>query len=457
MEEASVVGKIIIQGKIHLMSPLIIGSGKDDYADIEVLKDVKGIPYIPATSVIGVLKHYFYENFPNDLTEETHQFWGFSEKVKLNGKPTQNSAQSAFVCHDLDTSNAPIMVRDGVKIDPQNQVAKKGAKYDYEIVDRGAVFNIHWEVTLRKQYDTETFKRILATIIELLKSGTISFGAKTNSGFGKCKLKDIQVSEFDFSKKEDVLKWLKQDFTNSKSYLNSNPFLKEENSFCIEAKFAVKNSIIVRSYSEKINMPDAMSISSNGAFVLPGTSIKGAIRNRATRILKTLYDDANKANDRIDDLFGIVVENGDKKKNKSRVLIEERKIERVNPELQNRIKIDRFTGGTVKTALFNSMPLWPKDKKSESVTIVIRINKYKPWEAGLMLQVLKDLWCEDLPIGGEKSIGRGVLQGISANIKWDGHEIVIKSKDEELEINESIAADLEKFANSLVISIQDVV
>lgn len=457
MEKASVVGKIIIKGKLHLKSPLVIGSGKNDYADIEVLKDVEGKPFIPATSVIGVLRHYFHENFPNDLSEETHQFWGFSNKIKLNGEQTHNSAQSAFVCHDLYTPDATIMLRDGVKIDPQNQVAKKEAKYDYEIIDRGAVFNIHWEVTLRKQYNAETFKRTLATIIEPLKSGTISFGAKTNSGFGKCKLKDIQVSEFDFSKKEDVLKWLKQDFSSSKSYLDSIPFSKEDNSFCIEAKFAVKNSIIVRSYSEKINMPDAMSITSNGAFVLPGTSIKGAIRNRATRILKTLYDDADEAKDRIDNLFGIVVEDGDKKKIRSRVLIEERKIEKVNPELQNRIKIDRFTGGTVKTALFNSMPLWPEGIKSESVTIVIKISKYEPWEAGLMLQVLKDLWCEDLPIGGEKNIGRGVLQGISASIKWDGKEIVIKSKDKQLEIDKSIAVELEKFASSLVIGIQDVV
>lgn len=456
MEEASVVGKIIITGKLHLKSPLIIGSGKEDYADIEVLKDDEDKPYIPATSIIGVLRHYFYDHFPNDWTQETKQFWGFSEKVKYDGEFKQKSNQSAFICHDLYSSHAAIRIRDGVKIDPKNQVAKEKCKYNYEIIDRGAIFNLFWEVTLRKHYNAETFRRILATIIEPLQSGTISFGAKTGNGFGKCKLKTIQVSEFDFRNKEDVLRWMKQDFSNGKSGIDLMPFSYQNNSFSIEAKFAIKNSIIIKSYSEAVKMPDATSTTSNGKFVLPGTSIKGAIRNRATKILKTFCDDGE-ANEKMDCLFGIAGRDGNDTKIKSRVIIEERKIENVIPEMQNRIKIDRFTGGTVKTALFNSMPLWAKENNSESITIVIKINKYKQWEAGLMLQVLKDLWCEDLPLGGEKNIGRGVLQGISASVKWDDQEVVIKSRDDRLELDESSATKLNNFARSFGEYIQEVV
>jgi len=35
-------------------------------------------------------------------------------------------------------------------------------------------------------------------------------------------------------------------------------------------------------------MPDASNITSNGVFVLPGTSLKGAVRNRALKIIRTL-------------------------------------------------------------------------------------------------------------------------------------------------------------------------
>jgi len=92
-----------------------------------------------------------------------------------------------------------------------------------------------------------------------------------------------------------------------------------------------------------------------------------------------------------------------------------------------RIKIDRFTGGTIKTALFNTMPLWSNNEQNKSVTINMDVIKYNPWEAGLMLQVLKDLWCEDLPIGGEKNVGRGILKGICAKIFLGNKVIKIES------------------------------
>jgi hypothetical protein len=32
--------------------------------------------------------------------------------------------------------------------------------------------------------------------------------------------------------------------------------------------------------------------------------------------------------------------------------------------------------------------------------------------------LLKDLWTGDLPVGGERSVGRGRLQGIEADMCW---------------------------------------
>lgn len=63
-------------------------------------------------------------------------------------------------------------------------------------------------------------------------------------------------------------------------------------------------------------------------------------------------------------------------------------------------------------------------EKVEFVTITIR--DYKPHEAGLMLLVLKDLWTGDLVVGGEKAIGRGVFEGESATISFDGEKIELQ-------------------------------
>lgn len=180
--------------------------------------------------------------------------------------------------------------------------------------------------------------------------------------------------------------------------------------------------------------------------MLPGTSVKGAIRHRALKILKTLeIDDAQ---ERINNLFGTAGKNIDSKK--GRVLVEEKMIKKVYPEIQNRIEIDRFTGGTIKTALFNSMPLWSKDHCDESVNIIIKIRNYEEWEIGLLLHVLKDLWTEDLPVGGEKNIGRGILKGICACIKWDGKCLKIETGDKGLVFSdESYALELNQFAEKV--------
>ncbi len=459
MNNESLVGKIIIKGKLNLESPLIIGSGIKEFIDIEVLKDENGKPYIPATSLIGVLKHYFENNMSENIGDDSDYFWGMSEKINSN---TQKSIQSSFICHDICSTGAKIKIRDGVCIDSENQTAKDEGKYDFEIVDKGAVFDLFWEVTLRRIYNKDNFRRILATIIEPLMSSKIAIGAKTNSGFGKIALKNLEIIEFDFSKKDDVYRWLKKDFTHGISYLNPKQYIsysKKIDVFSIEAKFALVNSIIIRAYSEKPDLPDAVNITSNGEFVLLGTSLKGAIRNRASKILKTIKNDG--ADQRINQLFGIAGENEEKEKVKSRVKVEEKVIKKALPELQNRIKIDRFTGGTIKTALFNSMPLWGGDELSESVIVNISIRDYQPWEAALMLQVLKDMWCEDLAIGGEKNVGRGILKGISALIRWQNknqQEIELKIEAEEKGIifsmknsceTEQAIKELNEFAKSI--------
>lgn len=158
-----------------------------------------------------------------------------------------------------------------------------------------------------------------------------------------------------------------------------------------------------------------------------------------------------------------LLDDEDKKKDKikSRVIVEETEIEKpIAAELQHRIKIDRFTGGTIKTALFDSMPLW-SNGNDKAVEIKMTINDYQEWEAGLLLLILKDLWNEDLPIGGEKNVGRGILKGWKAEIRWDGKKVTkvtIKEKEKEngLDISPSdLINDLNRFCNALQCEIQN--
>ncbi|MFH1962067.1 MAG: RAMP superfamily CRISPR-associated protein, partial [bacterium] len=248
---------------------------------------------------------------------------------------------------------AIIKIRDGVAIDSKTGIAIDEKKYDYEVVEPGALFDLHMEVTVREAFDKGIFKLILSTIVNLL-DGKISFGAKTTSGFGRCKLENMKYYEFDFSKQDDVWRWLNQEFLQGIT-LDGDPLPIKQNAFIVDAVFSIKNSLIVKSYAHDPDSSDAVHVKSANKNVLPGTSIKGAIRARGLKILKTL--EWTDAEDMIDKLFGMVDEKK-KEKIKSRVTVEETEIKNVAAELQHRIKIDRFTGGVIKTALFDSMPLW---------------------------------------------------------------------------------------------------
>ena len=73
----------MISGELHLESPLLISTGEKGYTDIVIQKDEKGIPFIPASSVCGVLRHYFYNNLMlEDEDKKQLEYFGVRKKKR---------------------------------------------------------------------------------------------------------------------------------------------------------------------------------------------------------------------------------------------------------------------------------------------------------------------------------------------------------------------------------------
>ncbi|MCI4626758.1 MAG: RAMP superfamily CRISPR-associated protein, partial [Candidatus Magnetoovum sp. WYHC-5] len=191
--------------------------------------------------------------------------------------------------------------------------------------------------------------------------------------------------------------------------------------------FALKSSLIIGAYSEETDCPDKIHIKSNGKSVLTGTTLKGAIRARAEMIINTL---GGKPELILKEFMGWVSDksgnNKKKEKCSSRLIIEETYIENPTEVVQQRTQISRFTAGVLN--LFDSQPLWKTNNSVDMINIKITIKDYKAYEAGLILLILKDLWSGDLPIGGEKAIGRGVLDGVKAKVSFNENTVVIINK-----------------------------
>ncbi|MHA1284122.1 MAG: RAMP superfamily CRISPR-associated protein [Promethearchaeota archaeon] len=447
--------KIILKGVIENLSPLIIGKGRGDIIDLELIKDEEGNIFIPGTSFAGAIKHYIMENFIPLNTKEWIYFWGFEQEDKDENK----KVQSHFVVNDLfPLNNFKIKIRDGIAIDNKRGITEERALFNYEILEPGTNFNLEIEITIREEMDIIGFKTILKTIINELENQKIRIGAMTTKGFGKIVLKNYKVYEFNFP--ADGEKWfhflngttIKETLLDDLTGLTKK---SQKNFLEIQASFHIKNSIIIGSNIMDLEGSDKINIQSNEKPVIPGTSIKGAIRARAEKIINTFGRDGK---EELKKIFGFAskkekIEDNHKIKQKiedkykSRVYFEEIIINDAEEYTQNRIKIDRFTGGTIEGALFNSTPIW---HKNENINIKIFLKEAEEWEVGLLLLILKDLWTEDLPLGGEKSIGRGILKGLYAIIRFNDEEFKIKERDNGLFI-EGDKEKLERYVKAFII------
>jgi len=419
--------KLIIKGKVKNTSPLIIGCGLEEKTDNDILTDPNGNPYIPGSSMAGTMRHHFKDNYSDQV--DLDKYFGCASDDSGN--------QSKILFSDLRPADSEfeLSIRDGVRIDNETGIAVDKAKFDYEILEPGAEFSLYIEMESNEE---NKIKKIAQTIIRDLENSDIKLGAKTNLGFGEIELIESNVSLYDLNNEQDAIKWINRD-KNKIELSDTNPYDKKTKDFEIEFDFSIKGSLIIKHYSADPESSDAEHIKSKGKPIIPGTSIKGALKARAEKILNTI--DSPQKEKLIGYLFGKTLDNN-KGSIPSRLMLNEVNVKQEveQDSTQQRIKIDRFTGGTMSGALFDSQPIFAKNNGTNRLKI--KIKDAQDPEKGLLLLLLKDLWTADLPVGGEKNIGRGVLEG--KRIKFGDIEI-----DNIEKIDEQTQGELKEYVKSL--------
>ena len=433
---ASVTGKILLEGTLTLDAPLLIGTGLTSSeakheADTQILKDKYERPFIPGTSLAGVLRSL--------LSEETAALlFGSVERGSRTG-----GAQSAVDVEDVLLEDAAVVMRDGVGIADFARTSIQGRKYNYEAVERGAKGALRMTVTLRRAHEGKELPEAVQALADRLAAG-VRIGALTAKGFGKVSASDIRVAFYDFSDFDDVRRWLLRDAAKNISHGSKEAGRQRAGVFAVDASFAIRRSLIVRendveeaAAEKKIK---AQQKKSGQDFLIPGTSLKGVLRHRAVEILTIL----KKPPALLDRLMGC---RRDASGQKSRFLVDEVYFKKgVVPKAHARNRLDAFTGGTVDSVLFTDEPVWQQKKGEATLKLHYEIEDYAPWEAGLALYLLRDLWQGNIPLGGESSVGRGILEGVSATVSLGEESYTIGARGA---LTEEAAARLEAFAEAL--------
>ena len=454
-------GKIILKANLELISPLMIGSGESEISDRDILLNKEGKPFIPASSFMGKLY--------NELSSDKKKKYFGQKKAGENDKnEEENKAESSkfehqsyIICDDLhlsDDSAKNTAIRDGIRINPETGLVEKETKFDYQVLEPGNHFALEMSINVEPDDNYNDCKELMKNIVNVLSNRQFALGGKTSSGFGNLQAQNIKVMEYDFADKKQAAAYLLKKETENlfSEYIEENPMLNDE--FRINASFQIVNSFLIRSYSKTPYGSDATQIKCGDKFVLPGTSLRGALRARAQKILNLLWENKKDEVDMfIAALFGTTsLEKKNEYSVPSSLYVSETVIDNVECQLQNRIQIDRFTGGTIESALFDSMPVFPvPNDEAQLVNLTLTIHKPLPSQKGLLLLLLKDLYTSELPIGGEKNVGRGLLKGTKATVT-NGDESIHFSNFEDIDeasqklFNQYIEALISKSDNEAI-------
>jgi CRISPR/Cas system CSM-associated protein Csm3 (group 7 of RAMP superfamily) len=469
----------VIEGDLVLQTPTHLGNGDTDgIVDMPLLLDeATGRALLPGTSLAGALRNY--------LRERRHGFEKRAPDALIEAlfggeKGDDEGNQSALIIDDALGEMPGIELRDGVRIDPITRTAKidvdngilRGYKYDLQLLEAGTTFPLRMELLLSRGNDQQQMKQMLALALHGLEAGEVAIGLRKRRGFGVCRVERWRVTRYDFTKPTDLLAWLAEDHPDWKFAPGdqrsgqhiadllgvSLERVEDRRNLCrIHAHFIIDGSLLIRAgFGEQDRGPDTVHLHSarpGGARkpVLSGTSLAGALRHRAERILRTIGN-AAQATTMIDNMFGPArITSGDKQKARSsRLIVSETVIENPVNLVQNRIRIDRFTGSVHGTGLFNEQPVFGKN--DTLVTIDLTLRNPQDAEIGLLLLLLKDLWTGDLPLGGEIGIGRGRLKGVEAVIEtpqYKAKPLTISAVDVDRRLTVSDRSTLERYVAAL--------
>lgn len=448
-----IIKRIIVRGTLILDTPTCLGSGDaDSPTDLPLLRDsISDRALLTGSSIAGALRNYLRDREHGYMAnEQTHDL----ATLLFGGMRSDDDGNQSPLIIDDAISTKPIEaeLRDGVKINSVTGTAADKAKYDLELLQAGTEFPLCLELLIEREANEADLLKGLAIALSGLEKGEISLGMKKRRGFGRCHVKQWQVWNFNLEEKSDRTSWLSFEHWHTGLLPNytTYPSIKEafekvgiqldvrgedkRDRFLLYAELKLVGSLLIRSGQDSTGRtPDVVHLKSNRNNelkpVLSGTSLAGVLRHRAERIVNTLHEiNPHITQEIVNDIFGFVKSQKESKQPESneakkkpdakasRLVVHEKVIEKATDLVQNRIAIDRFTGGAYHGALFDEQPIFGGDETL--VTVELELRNPEKYEIGLLLLLLKDLWTQDLPVGGESSIGRGRLQGKNSTLTW---------------------------------------
>lgn len=318
---------------IEAQSPIQIGSGEKALTvSNSLLKDAFGFYYIPATSLTGVLRHLFWEKDEGlEESEGLKSIFGHQEMQKDKGQGSRLILSSAHLLLNGKKIADGLSAVDLIEVDEQLEgkgsgfehiqpvrrehvrinhrgVADKDlkGKFESELLPKGCRFAFEIELVGTAE-DAENWE----TILSLLHHPLFRLGGGSRKGFGRFKVEQLITRSLDLSQEEDLQMYLakssqlayreagqnkyaafkpssksEQAFKHYRLSLSAEDFMLFGGDFNVEqANKAIqdKDATLIPDFTpktEKIIYWNGGTMATTDCYLMPASSIKGAIAHR---------------------------------------------------------------------------------------------------------------------------------------------------------------------------------
>ena len=243
--------RLIARVTIEAATPLAIGSGKKSIlTDATINRDANDLPFIPGTTLAGLIRHAIDEELADRLLgfikkkndkKDEYEVEGsrliVTEAKLLNrkGKAIDGLLNLETACDDEDRAflddfkHAPI--RQHAKINHRGVTEDKG-KFDEEVVPKGARFCFEMELMANPKNEEELaeYKQDFKDLLRKLRADGFRVGGKSRNGFGKIEVvgEACLYRELDLSLPADLDLYLKKSASLAETWDGFEPLELEK-------------------------------------------------------------------------------------------------------------------------------------------------------------------------------------------------------------------------------------
>ncbi len=285
--------RLRFRGEVVLETALHIGAGAENGdVDLDVVRDGRGQPCVPGTSMAGLLRSLAERLVDQDAVDQDAV-----DQRTIGYVFGDREGAARLNVDDAPIADAVSEVRDGIGVDRRFGSAADHFLFSRWVVSANSTFPLSVTLDLGTDHRDDDAERLVRRVLGVLMEGDARLGGATSRGLGRVRLRDATEIAEDLNSFDGVLSALQRGTSPSGFVPFDPPADARLHRLHVTVTWCPDGPLFVRSGAEGVvvdGMPLVAAARDGNQLrlLLPGSSIKGALRSHAERIVRTMTGSA---------------------------------------------------------------------------------------------------------------------------------------------------------------------